>query len=171
MPTAPLPCPLTWERLILIFEAIADLHPDINSFGVGEEDDFAYSGEDMYPRLFLERPAFFGVKLPVKTWRVAFTITGIPKAEESDPDDQLKQHLENYMLVQLEQIGDQIMTGIIQDLRDSIGVNDGWDATSLTHYSDDDVCGWRYEFNADVRFQGNRCDFKFVLPDSLKNCP
>jgi hypothetical protein len=138
-------------------------HRLINSYGKGEQSDEMVTGEDQYPRAFLEYP--IQVTYPNKgyvNYSMALVIHDKELDNRSNEYDKLK-----------------LCSGIIDDLQVRWKEDSRYNnyqlgkvnLLSLTEYGDDYTAGWRMEFDFTIPLSITRCDSNFYVNTPMVTCP
>ncbi len=139
-------------------------HQDLRSFGKGESDDIAVSGEDIYPRAFLEYPITAKLISPnIVQYNFAMIVNDIELHERTNEVQKLDSTF-------------NIANSLIQKFKNDSRYNPfelvDYNYISLTDFSDDITAGWRIEFTFDVKQE--RCDvssqFMSGTPYTCSNC-
>lgn len=154
--------------LITIFSA----HTNVNSFDIGEVDDYSVTGEDDYPRVFLELPIISEFDSNSLVWNCAFTVTKQTLLERDDEQAKINECWD-------------IATDIMEALKDPVSVgytafsynylvNDNFNFTTLTRFKDDFTAGVRVELSIRQKNPVNLCDlkdsFNFLIPPPPSVC-
>lgn len=154
--------------LITIFSA----HTNVNSFDIGEVDDYSVTGEDDYPRVFLELPIISEFDSNSLVWNCAFTVTKQTLLERDDEQAKINECWD-------------IATDIMEALKDPVSVgytafsynylvNDNFNFTTLTRFKDDFTAGVRVELSIRQKNPVNLCDlkdsFNFIVPPEPPLC-
>ncbi len=116
-------------------------HRQLNSFGMGEEDDQSISGSDLYPRAFLELPIIGNyISQTTIQWDFALVVTDIELRGRSDEEAKINLcwKIVNDLI---KKFGQEAYFSNLTFQRDSVRI------LSLTQYSDDLCAGWRFEFS------------------------
>lgn len=149
---------LNQNKLISYFKSASTLHFDINYFQTGEDWELNSAEKNPYPILFLEQPFNFSVSNNLETNSLSFLIIDQPKLDETDEVD---------LISKTKKIGIDVIYFLKNELEKNRSLNagtrilDGWNALSLTEFSDGSLAGWRFELTLVQPLIINTCDLAF----------
>ena len=121
------------------------------TFGVGENYDYSVTGNDSYPRLFVELPFSIDYTQNSVTYNFSIIIMDKTLHERTDEIDKLTSTFE-------------IINHFVQKIKDDrvYTLVPEFNLLSLTEYGDDLTAGWRAELKLLEKIPVNRCALPFL---------
>lgn len=143
------------------FQQISLSHNDVMSYGIGEVDDYSVTGEDNYPRVFLELPIQNNFEMNAVEFRAAFTVTQQTLLERDDEQTKINTcwDIANDLMFAL---NDPASAGLTA-LTGNYFLNPNFNFITLTRFKDDFTAGVRVEFSVKRSLPINNC----LLPNSF----
>lgn len=136
-------------------------HDNINSTDIGEVDDFAISGEDQYPRAFIELPLYSQFDTSTVNWRCAIIFMD----QEASGRLQEQQRLSNMWDIATDCVEafkqPSLVTTAYTD--NQFFLQNEYDLVTITQYGDDACCGVRFEFSMNQAIPTDRCDLNDIF--------
>lgn len=140
---------------------IASGHSNVNSVGIGEVDDFAIDGEDIYPRVFLEMPFISNYEANTLIWKFGVVIVS---------QEGVGREHEQQIIGQMWDIGNDIIeawkdpTLVTSAYTDNqFFVQDNYSLMTITRYGDDATAGVRADMEIRQVIPVNQCNLSDIF--------
>jgi len=146
-----------YSGLTQMVSTICRAHKNVNSFGIGENDDYSVNGEDHYPRVFFELPVQGQYSTNMITWSFALTITQQTKLEREDEQEKIN-NCYNICNDIIEGIKDFDNSGYTAMTTNKYFVEPNYSIITLTRFKDDFTAGVRLEINISQVIPVNLCE-------------
>lgn len=143
------------KQFIDTFIEVSEAHNLVNSAGTGENADIAVTGSDLYPRVWLDQPFTVTVSKGIQENNLRFYVLDY----ENDPT------LWNDRISSAMQIGQEIVTYLRLNYKNTFFIDDTYNITTFTEFSDDSLCGCLFEVTVTSAINVNRCDVESGLFD------
>lgn len=146
----------TYSAFTNYLSTIISSHRNISSWGIGEVDDYSITGEDVYPRGFIELPIQSEISERLITWNCAFTITDQTDLERYQEQSDISKCFDIALDI-LEAIKDPIAAGYTAATVDFYRTETNFNILTLTRFKDDFTSGVRCEFQVRQANPTNTC--------------
>ncbi len=153
----------TYSAFTYFLTAIASGHTSVNSVGIGESDDYSQTGEDDYPRVFIELPIRREYSDNTFLWKLSLMFT-----DQTGVDRINEQEKINLCGVIMDEVieaykNPEIITSAYTIDNNVFSFQDAWNAMTITRTGDDVTAGWRTEISFLQRIPVSVCDITNVF--------
>lgn len=140
---------------------IASQHVNVASVGIGELDDYSLTGEDDYPRVFVELPISMEYGIDLIKWKLSISVTdqtGVGREQEQVLISQCFDLAND--LMEMYKSPDQVYSGYTNSM---LFLQDDYNFITITRYGDDATAGVRIDLSVIQKIPMNKCDISQLL--------
>lgn len=146
---------ITLKNFTDTFQEVSEAHNMVNTYTTGEQSDIALTGKDKYPLVHLDQPFQITIENGIEINSIRFYVL----------DYQNKESMYIDSISSCKQIGQEIITYLRINYTSSFQLNDTYNITTFTEFSDDNCVGCLFEVDVRTPLAVNRCDVKNGLFD------